>query len=148
MSDQEPPATSLIDPTGMDTILVVEDSAPNRMALVFILKKLGLRVCECADGDVAWKILRSGSEKNIVAVFSDLMMPNMDGLELLRHVRADQNLTQLPFVLITAVSDQDFISEAKKLKVNGYILKPITYQRVFFKLRELFPKNNFPQLVS
>ena len=75
-------------------------------------------------------------------------MPNMDGLELLRRTRNDEKFKDLPFVLVTAVSDKDYIFEAKNLKVNGYILKPVTYKRVSAKLQELFPEKQFPQLAS
>jgi CheY-like chemotaxis protein len=131
-------------------IVVAEDSTPNRTVLVLLLRKLGFKVLECDDGDVAWKAIQANSDKKIVAVVSDLMMPNMDGLELLRRVRNDDhlNLKDLPFILVTAVSDKDYIFEAKNLKVNGYILKPVTYQRVSNKLKELFPNREFPQIAS
>jgi CheY-like chemotaxis protein len=129
-------------------IVVAEDSAPNRTVLVLLLRKLGFKVLECDDGDVAWKAIHDNRDKSIVAVISDLMMPNMDGLELLRRVRNDAVLKDLPFVLVTAVSDKDYIFEAKNLKVNGYILKPVTYQRVSSKLKELFPDREFPQIAS
>ncbi|MES2855898.1 MAG: hypothetical protein V4692_08540, partial [Bdellovibrionota bacterium] len=54
----------------------------------------------------------------------------------------------LQFVLCTAVSDKDYLFEAKSLKVNGYILKPVTYKRVALKLQELFPSRKFPQIAS
>ena len=137
----------------VDTIIVAEDSKPNRVILAVLLKKLGFEVLECADGDEAWKLLsenktKSVDKKNVVAVFSDLMMPVMDGLELLRRTRNDADLAAMPFVLITAVSDKDFIFEAKSLNVNGYVLKPVSYDRVGGKLKELFPQRKFPQIAS
>lgn len=133
-------------------IVVAEDSAPNRTILVLLVRKLGFEVIECEDGSQAWKAVRDSadhkSDKKIVGILSDLMMPNMDGLELLRRVRNDKDLMNLPFVLVTAVSDQDYIFEAKSLKVNGYLLKPVTYQRVLAKLKELFPSRVFPELAS
>ena len=129
-------------------VVVAEDSPPNRTILVLLLKKLGFQVFECNDGDVAWKTLQENKDKKIVAVISDLMMPAMDGLELLRRVRNDEKMSELPFVLVTAVSDKDYIFEAKTLKVNGYLLKPVTFQRVSAKMKELFPDRNFPQLAS
>jgi two-component system chemotaxis response regulator CheY len=129
-------------------IVVAEDSPPNRTIIVLLLRKLGFKVIECVDGDLAWKSLEEHRDKNIVAVISDLMMPSMDGLELLRRVRNDDKWKDLPFVLVTAVSDKDYIFEAKNLKVNGYILKPVTYKRVSAKLQELFPERSFPQLAG
>lgn len=133
---------------GDDYIVVAEDSAPNRTVLALLLRKLGFKVIECSDGDAAWRALHENPDKKIVAVMSDLMMPNMDGIELLRRSRNDERTKQIPFVLVTAVSDKDYISEAKALQVNGYLLKPVTYQRVSMKLKELFPDRVLPDLAS
>lgn len=129
-------------------VLVAEDSVANRTVLVLLIRKLGFKVIECDDGVGAWKALSENKDRKIVAVFSDMMMPKMDGLELLRRVRNESTTANLPFVLVTAVSDNDFIFEAKNLNVNGYILKPVTYQRVSAKMKELFPHRVFPQLAS
>ena len=138
-----------VESGGEDCIVVAEDSTPNRTVLVLLLKKLGFKVIECEDGDIAWKAIQeSAGKRNIVAIVSDLMMPNMDGLELLRRVRNEESARAIPFILITAVSDKDYIYEAKSLNVNGYILKPVTYQRVSAKLKEIFPERVFPQLAS
>lgn len=137
-----------VDTSGDEYIVVAEDSAPNRTILVLLLRKLGFKVFECNDGDVAWKAIEENRDKNIVAVISDLMMPTMDGLELLRRVRNDTQFSAMPFVLVTAVSDKDYIFEAKSLKVSGYILKPVTYKRISVKLQELFPAKQFPQIAS
>lgn len=134
--------------TGEEYVVVAEDSPPNRTILVLLLRKMGYRVLECEDGDIAWKAINENKDKKIVAVISDLMMPNMDGLELLRRVRNDADFKELPFVLVTAVSDKDYIFEAKTLNVNGYILKPVTYKRVSAKLQELFPEKKFPLLAG
>lgn len=131
-----------------ETVIVAEDSDPNRQILVLLLRKLGFNVIECRDGDIAWKTMNEHRATGIAAVVSDLMMPNMDGMELLRRTRNDPDFANLPFVLVTAVSDKDYIFEAKNLKVNGYILKPVTYKRVSSKMQELFPDKVFPQLAS
>lgn len=133
---------------GDEYIVVAEDSPPNRTILVLLLRKLGFKVLECEDGDIAWNVLDENRDKNVVAVISDLMMPNMDGLELLRRVRNDGRFTELSFVLVTAVSDKDYIFEAKHLNVQGYILKPVTYRRVSEKLQQIFPGRVFPRLAG
>ena len=127
-------------------IVVAEDSAPNRNILTLLLKKMGFDVIECEDGSVAWQALSNNADKNIVAVITDLMMPNMDGLELIRRVRGSDQWKNLPVVLVTAVADKDYIFEAKSLNTQGYILKPVTYKRVSAKLQEVFPSHKFPQV--
>ena len=133
---------------GDEFIVVAEDSAPNRTILVHLLKKLNYNVFDCEDGVQAWKALEENKDKNIVAVISDIMMPNMDGLELLKKTREDEHYKDKPFLLVTAVSEKEYIFQAKNLNVNGYILKPVTFQRVSKKLQELFPDRKFPKLVG
>ncbi|MBN8537153.1 MAG: response regulator [Deltaproteobacteria bacterium] len=131
-----------------DTVLVAEDSATNRKILVHVLKKLGYEVIECEDGRVAINILKSQTVKNLVLVISDVMMPNQDGLEVLKFIRESASLKDLPVILATAVTDREFIMRAKALRVNSYIVKPLTFQRVAEKLQELFPDKKFPKLVA
>lgn len=124
-------------------ILVAEDSAPNRNILVHLLKRFGYKVIDCEDGEKAWESLQNISDKKLVAILSDIMMPNLSGIELLKKVRHNDQLKALPFVLITAVTEKEYIVEAKELGVNGYILKPVTSERVKSKLKELFPDREF-----
>lgn len=129
-------------------IVVAEDSPPNRTILVLLLKKLGFKVLECEDGQIAWDMMEKNRDKKIVAVVSDMMMPNMDGLGLLRKTRNDEHFAKLPFVFVTAVSEKDYIFEAKSLNVDGYILKPVTYKRVAQKIQEIFPGKKLPSLAG
>ena len=129
-----------------DTIVIAEDSAPNRKILAHLLEKLGFNVVACENGQMAWTALSSGEHENIVAVISDLMMPVKNGLELLSAVRGEAKFANLPFVLVTAISEKEYIVQAKEKNVNGYILKPVTFQRVTAKLKDLFPNRTFPKL--
>lgn len=129
-------------------ILVAEDSAPNRTILCHLIIKLGFGIIECHDGKMAWEQLNRSEEERgkIIAIISDIMMPQMDGVELLKKVRESDNFNKIPFVLVTAVADKEYIIEAKKLGVDGYVLKPITFQRVLHKLNELFPDRKLTKL--
>jgi CheY-like chemotaxis protein len=131
-----------------DVILIAEDSPPNRRILEHLLNKLGFMVIACEDGQEAWAKLTSAPPGRIVAVISDIMMPNLDGLQLLRLVREHKTMKTLPFVLVTAVSERGYITQAIELSVNGYILKPVTFQRVTEQLQTLFPARKFPKLVG
>ncbi len=131
-----------------DTIIIAEDSPPNRKILAHLLEKLGFNVCACEHGQEAWDKLNDGKLERVVAVISDIMMPSMDGINLLRLIRENEKFKDLPVVLVTAVSEKDYIVQAKELNVNGYILKPVTFQRVTTKLQELFPNRIFPKLAS
>lgn len=131
-----------------DTIVIAEDSPPNRKILAHLLEKLGFNVVACEHGQDAWEQLQSGKHERVVAVISDIMMPQMDGINLLKAMRGHETLKGLPVVLVTAVSEKDYIVQAKELNVNGYILKPVTFQRVTSKLQELFPGRTFPKLAA
>lgn len=129
-------------------IVIAEDSAPNRNILVHLIKRMGYKVLDFENGEKAWEGLKANSDKNIVAVLSDIMMPNMNGIELLRQVRGHDKYKEIPLVLITAVTEKEYIVEAKELKVNGYILKPVTADRIKTKFKELFPNKNFTKLAG
>jgi two-component system chemotaxis response regulator CheY len=131
-----------------ETIVIAEDSAPNRKILAHLLTRLGYNVVPCENGEAALKALNSGEHKNVVLLISDIMMPVMDGLALLRAVRENDGWKTLPVVLITAVVEKEYIVRAKDMNVNGYILKPVTYERVTTKLSELFPEKTFPKLAG
>ena len=129
-------------------VLVAEDSAVNRKILVHLLVKMGFEVSEHDDGAKAWEEFKSQPAGTYSVIFSDIMMPEMDGLELLKNVRTESEAKDTPFVLLTAVSDKDSIMEAKKHDVNGYLLKPVSYEKVKKKALEFFPKMKFPALAS
>jgi len=132
-----------------ETILIAEDSPPSRKILGHLLRKLDYNVIECADGQDAWDYyLKEGSVDGLVLILSDIMMPKMDGLGFLKNVREKSKYKDVPFILITAVSDKDYIIQAKSLNVDGYIIKPVTFQRVTTKLKELFPSKVFPKLAA
>jgi len=136
--------------TDKEIIIVAEDSAPNRAILVHLLKKLEYQVVECQDGQMAWEKTQELIEKNTlpVAILSDIMMPNMDGISYLKHCRENEALKDTPFVLVTAVSDKEHVMQAKEYNVNGYIVKPVSFHRVLSKLKELFPNKVFPAIAS
>jgi two-component system chemotaxis response regulator CheY len=77
---------------------------------------------EAKDGMEAWDLLLGGMTP--AAVLSDLHMPRLNGLELLRKVRAHPGLTDLPFVLVTSASDVGTVKQAMGLGVEHYLVKP------------------------
>jgi len=129
----------------IETIVLAEDSSPNRRILTHLLEKMGFQVVACESGQVALDQLNSGKH-DVKLVISDIMMPTMDGLELLRRIRESDVYKTLPVLLITAVSEKDYIERARALNVNGYILKPVTFTRVQEKLKAIFPDKVFPKI--
>ena len=134
-----------------ETILVAEDSHPNRQILVHLLKKLNYEVVEAksgTDAKTALAALEADTEKELVCLITDIMMPGMDGLSLIKELRSHAKFEKLPVVVVTAVADKNNILAAKDLHVAGFIVKPVTFQRVLEKLREIFPKREFPKVAA
>lgn len=132
-----------------NTILLVEDSKTNRMVLTHLLHKMGFDVLECDNGDIALNILKDEEKsKNVICVVSDIMMPVMDGLSLLKQVRESEKWKDLNFLLVTAVMDKQQVLNARALGISGYILKPVTFKRVHDIMKEIFPKREFPLLIN
>ena len=71
-------------------------------------------------------------------VLSDLHMPNMNGLELLRAVRSDSNLKDIPFIMMTLHGKKDMLLEAVKEGLNDYLMKPVTASTLGNKLKKVF----------
>lgn len=142
------PAAAAPAPAPKEKIIVAEDSAPNRKILSHLLQKLGYEVLAVENGKQAQDLIMDKANHPIAAILSDVMMPEMDGISLLKEVRGHQELKDTPFVLVTAVADKEYIVQAKALNVNGYILKPVTFQKVQAKLQELFPKKQFPKIAA
>jgi two-component system chemotaxis response regulator CheY len=148
MSEESSAQNATESKPGKELIIVAEDSPPNRMILTHLLNKMGFDVIECSDGKVAWETIQQclQDKRKISAILSDVMMPELDGMELLRRSKANPELKSVPFILVTAVADKDNIVEAKSLQVEGYILKPVTFPRVSAKLQEIFPQHKFPKV--
>lgn len=121
-------------------ILVVDDMMTMRRLVMKALKDLGFSdFTEAADGALAWQALHS-SNPPFGLVVSDWNMPNCTGLDLLKRVRGDSRFAQLPFVLLTAESEQGQILEAVKARVSGYIVKPFNAQSLKEKLEAAHKK--------
>jgi two-component system chemotaxis response regulator CheY len=105
-------------------ILVVDDFATMRKVVRNLLKQVGYEnIAEAEDGAIALRILKS---QKVDFVISDWNMPNMNGLELLKAVRADGDLAKTPFLMVTAEALQENVIAAVKAGVSNYIVKPFT----------------------
>lgn len=116
-------------------ILIVDDFATMRKVIRNILKQLSYEnIVEAEDGMVALKILKS---QKIDFVICDWNMPNMTGLELLKAVRADSDLTTTPFLMVTAEALQENVVAAVKAGVSNYIVKPFTAEILNEKISKI-----------
>jgi two-component system chemotaxis response regulator CheY len=120
-------------------VLIIDDFAPMRKIVRTLLRQIGFEhIEEADDGEQALQILQTA--KDFGLLLSDWMMPVMDGVDLLRKVRSDRNLKDLPFILITAAAEKEKIIEAVKAGVDIYIVKPLTEAILREKLEKLSHK--------
>jgi two-component system chemotaxis response regulator CheY len=121
-------------------ILVIDDMMTMRKIVSKSCRDLGFtNIIEAADGALGWQALCEASPA-IGLIISDWNMPNCTGVELLRRVRGDKRFAHLPFVLVTAESEQSQIVEAIKAGVSGYVVKPFAPNSLKDKL-EVVHKN-------
>jgi two-component system chemotaxis response regulator CheY len=116
-------------------ILIVDDYKTMLRIIRNLLKQLGFdNVDEATDGSTALHKLR---DKNYGLVISDWNMEPMTGLQLLREVRADNRLKDLPFIMITAESKSENVIAAKEAGVSNYIVKPFNAATLKQKLTSI-----------
>jgi two-component system chemotaxis response regulator CheY len=120
-------------------ILVVDDFPTMRRIIKNLLKDLGFEnVDEAEDGVQGLEKLRSGGLFELVV--SDWNMPNMDGLTMLKEIRADAALAKLPVLMVTAEAKRENIIAAAKAGASGYVVKPFTAAILEEKLNKIFEK--------
>lgn len=119
-------------------MLVVDDVNAMRVEIQKLLKSFGFEsVYLASNGLEARQILTTEEIHFIVA---DWHMTPVDGLDLLKYVRASSSLKHLPFVMVTAESGRNEVIEAVKLGVDEYIVKPLTVEQIQNKVFNLLVK--------
>ena len=119
-------------------ILIVDDFSTMWRIIKNLLRDLGFtNTVEADDGLTAIPILNSGSIDFLV---TDWNMPGMTGIDLLRHVRADEKLRSLPVLMVTAEAKREQIIEAAQAGVNGYVVKPFTALALKEKIEKIFER--------
>jgi len=117
-------------------VLIVDDFATMRRIVKNILRQLGFTdISEADDGKTALQALK---KEKFDLILSDWNMPEMPGIELLKAVRADDELKDIPFLMVTAEAEKGNIVEAVKLGVSNYIVKPFTAETMSEKLGKIF----------
>lgn len=119
-------------------ILVVDDFSTMRRILKNLLRDLGFsNVEEADDGTTALPMLKTGKFQFLI---TDWNMPGMSGFDLLKAVRADNALKNLPVLMVTAEAKRDQIVAAAQAGVNGYVVKPFTAAVLKEKIEKIFER--------
>lgn len=106
-----------------DRILVVDDNADMRLYISRLLKQAGYRVETVSDGSAALEAIRSYVPDLVLA---DVMMPNLDGLGLLRELRSNEKTRSMPIILVSARAGDEARAEGLQLGADDYLIKPFT----------------------
>ncbi|MFQ3235030.1 MAG: two-component system chemotaxis response regulator CheY [Paraglaciecola sp.] len=119
-------------------ILVVDDFSTMRRIIKNLLKDLGFtNIQEADDGSTALPMLQRGDFDFVV---TDWNMPGMQGIDLLRAIRADEKLKNTPVLMVTAEAKKEQIIAAAQAGVNGYVIKPFTAATLKEKLTKIFER--------
>ncbi len=117
-------------------VLLVDDFSTMRRIIKNLLKEVGFTdIDEAENGNTALEKLKGG---DFDFVISDWNMPVMTGIDLLRAVRADGSLKDMPFLMVTAEAKQENIVEALQAGVSNYIVKPFTSKTLQEKIDKIF----------
>ena len=118
--------------------LVVDDFATMRRIVKNLLKEIGIQhMDEAEDGQMALRMLKGAKYDFVV---SDINMPNMNGFELLRQIRADADLKSLPVLMVTAEAKKEDIITAAQAGASGYVVKPFTKATLEEKVTKILQK--------
>ncbi|MDQ1362464.1 MAG: two-component system, chemotaxis family, chemotaxis protein CheY [Pseudomonadota bacterium] len=119
-------------------ILIVDDFSTMRRIIKNLLRDLGFNnTQEADDGNTGLPMLQTG---NFDFLITDWNMPGMTGIDLLKAVRADEKLKNLPVLMVTAEAKKEQIVMAAQAGVNGYIVKPFTAQTLKEKIDKIFER--------
>lgn len=117
-------------------VLVVDDQQTIRALVRNGLKAIGVNdIDDAVDGEQAVGVLLS---KKINLIISDYNMPNLDGLGLLRAVRATPQLKGIAFIMLTGRADAELVQRAQQFGVNNYLVKPFTIGTLKEKIEQVF----------
>ena len=120
-------------------LLVVDDSSTMRRIIKNTLQRLGFDdVLEAEHGVEAWQILERTPDINVL--ITDWNMPEMNGLDLVRKVRAEKKYENMPIIMVTTEGGKAEVITALKAGVNNYIVKPFTAATLAEKLQKIFEK--------
>jgi two-component system chemotaxis response regulator CheY len=116
------------------TIMVVDDSTSVRQMVAFTIKNCGYEVIEAKDGQDA---LTKISGKTIDMIVTDLNMPNLDGIGLIRGVRAEPSHRFIPIIMLTTESQESKKVEGKQAGATGWIVKPFKPEQLVGVIRKV-----------
>ncbi len=125
-------------------ILIIDDFATMRKIIRTVLKDLGFtNLEEAADGSEAIEFLKTKGADSITGyklILCDWNMPDITGLEVVKFVKTNKDLKDIPVIMVTSEATKEHIVEAIQAGVNDYIVKPFTGEILIQKIESTFKK--------
>ena len=118
----------------MTNVLVVDDSETIRNQVTEALTGAGMTVGQAIDGNDGVSKIRAGG---IDCVVCDVNMPNKDGIELVKEIKAESRFAKLPIIMLTTEGAKDLIARAKKAGASGWMVKPFKPELVVAAVKKL-----------
>jgi class 3 adenylate cyclase/CheY-like chemotaxis protein len=128
---ESPPGVTAQRTALTGSLLVVDDDQPSRELLARRLHRLGFQVATAVDGQEALDLV---SSRSFDLLLVDCVMPGMDGLELLRRVRQQKAMNELPIIMVTGRDSSGDVVQALKLGANDYLTKPVDFEVALARL--------------
>ena len=113
------------------TILIVDDLVTTRQILTYTLQAAGYRTIEAEDG---FKAIQQAMDRRVDLILLDLMLPGMDGLQVLERLRGEERTKKIPIIAVTARNQKEDILNTMKSGADDYIIKPFTKETVLEKV--------------
>jgi DNA-binding response OmpR family regulator len=114
-------------------VFVVDDEAELRELVTFHLETAGHDVAVFPDGSACWQELQAADRPPGV-ILADVMMPNMDGFQLLKHVRDDDGLAEVPVIMLTGRSTESDVVRGLEVGADDYLTKPFRSQELLARV--------------
>lgn len=121
----------------MKKVLLVDDSGTIVMSLSDVLRRQGFEVKTAGDGTEGLSTVTGGFKPDLV--ITDLHMPKMDGIELIKALRTQGGLRFTPILVLTTESQQAKRDEAKKAGATGWLVKPVTAEKLTQVVKQVLP---------
>ncbi len=112
-------------------VLVADDSPSIRKFISFALAMKGYQVVAAADGMEALEKLPN---EKVSLVITDLNMPNLDGFELIKSMRSNEQFRDIPIIILSSLAGSDGIQKGMKIGANSYLIKPFDPKRIVYEV--------------
>lgn len=119
-------------------VLIIDDSAAIRKILQRVLLQANIGVGKIHEANDGQEGLSRMASEPVGLVLSDINMPNMDGLEFLKAMKANPDWKSVPVLMVTTEGSQDKVIQALQLGASGYVKKPFTPEQIKEKLATAF----------